>query len=779
MPLSTTRHAIFSIALLLCGGIVRESSAQQPAFSIVTSGGPSSSQLATAIAVTPSTPAASVAQSMAARPAGSRILLLSGFADDLTSSDTVVVASNARVRRASFGRTATSFPSPWLDNGIAKARQRASAWVDAYVRANGAAPDLVVIRCRATMAASSYLLRLTPAGWATVCSDRRFSALATAVGVPDLQASMYSKATTRAAWDTYFGKMVDSSIEGSLGAPFSVAFPNAVVCMEDRYAASVGLATIAERAGSAMRVQQVPFSLTSTSTVGFNSVGAVISDLRRMGSAAAVLPTINAPGSAQWSNAVAALPAALQSEVVRHVAAIGIRYAWSTAAGWNSSDGTSVLAAVRDANTVLGSSVAVPSASTPACDSTQVFVSGSARAGVATWRISMADDVRAVRASFADGGFRLIMRDSGQAGAWFSHPESARLVSVQAVSAASPPPEFVLLSDDVPATAGSGLAVRPYMIVYQGVDPQSYSSGRIDAARVVAAIGQEIAAGRGSDWGVLDFEDPFNEILSHGPSDTRFAPAMASLVETLRAVKSAYPMIRWTYYNFPTVPYWIGNRDWNSLSPVENVDTKNSIAAKYGPLMDEQDWFTPSIYDRYERSKFGADFLPLISLSEKSFREATVGFFQTYMAQPGKVRRPVIPMASPWFIEGGRATQYRAIPRDELLADQLRPAILSGADGIALWCASDWLFTLATRSSADLPQYAVNEQVRVRSQFQADLLTGTDMSSFNWTSAPNVALVRARLSDVVGGAVTAVNQAYSERVASSPGTLNGASFVSR
>jgi len=782
MPLSTTRHVIFSIALLLCSGIFSESSAQQPAFTIVTSGGPSSSQIATAIAVTPSTPAVSVAQAMAARPAGSRILLLSGFADDLTSSDTVVAASkNARVLRASFGRTVTSFPSPWLDNGIARARQRASAWVAAYRRANGVAPDLVVIRCRATMAASNYLSRVTPTGWATVCSDRRFAALASSIGVPDLQASMFANATTRAAWDKHFSKSLDSSIEGSVGAPFSAAYGNAVVCMEDRYAAGVGMATIAERSGSAMRVQQVPFSLASSSTVGFGSVGAVISDLRVLGRAAALVPSINAPGSAQWSiaNAVAPLPAVLQAEIVRHVAAIGIRYAWSTTAGWNSADGASVLAAVRDANTVLGSSAAVPSASTPSCDSTRIFVSGSARAGVATWRISMADGVQAVRATFADGGFRLVMRDSSTGGAWFSHPESARLESVQAVTPAEQSSEFVMLSDDVSAPATSGLPVRPYMIVYQGVDPQSYSSGRIDVARVVAAVGEEIAAGRGSDWGVLDFEDPFNEIMSHGASDPRFAPAMASLVETLRAVKSAYPGVRWTYYNFPTVPYWIDNRDWNAQSALERINLQSSIAAKFAPLMDEVDWFLPSIYDRYEGKLFAADMLPLISLSETSFREATVGFLQNYMAQPGKVRRPIIPIASPWFIEGGRATQYRPIPGEEFLSDQIRPAIMAGADGIALWCSTDWLLTLATRNGAELPQYAANEQVRVRNQFQLDLLGDVYSSSFDWTSASNKALVRARLTDVVAGAVAAIKQTYAERASSSPGMLNGSSVVSR
>jgi hypothetical protein len=237
--------------------------------------------------------------------------------------------------------------------------------------------------------------------------------------------------------------------------------------------------------------------------------------------------------------------------------------------------------------------------------------------------------------------------------------------------------------------------------------------------------------------------------------------------------------MRWTYYNFPTVPYWIDNRDWNAQSPIEKINLQSSIAAKFAPLMDEVDWFLPSIYDRYESKLFAADMLPLISLSETSFREATVDFLRSYMAQPGKVRRPIIPMVSPWFIEGGRATQFRPIPSEEFLSDQLRPAIMTGADGIALWCSTDWLLMLATHNGAELPQYAANEQVRVRNQFQVDLLAGVYSSSFDWTSASNKALVRARLTDVVAGAVAAIKQTYAERASAPPGMMNGSSVVSR
>ena len=772
------RRAFLSLALLLCSGIVGESAAQQQALNIAVSSGLSGGQLASAITVTPSTSPVTVAQALSTRAAGVRVLLLTGFADDLTSSDTVVVATKAKSLQRSASRTA-AYPSPWIDNGIARARQRASAWVAAYGRTNGVAPDLVIIRCRATMAASSYLPRVTPAGWAVVCSDRRFPALSAAIGALNLQATMYSSAPTRAAWDAYFGRLIDSSIESSVGIPFASAYPNSVICMESRYAANAELATVAARAGSAMRVQQVPFSLASAPSVGFASIGAIVSDLRRVGPAAAVVPTINAPGSAQWRNVAAPLATVLQAEIVRHAAAIGIRFAWSNPAGWNLPDGQSVLAAVRDANAVLGTNVAAPTASTPSFDSTRIFVSGSVRAGITTWRISMADGVQTALATFADGSSRLVQRAAGAAGGWLSHSESAKLVSVQPASTPAQTPEFVLLSDDVTATASGSLSVRPYMIIYQGVDPQSYGSARIDVARVIAAVGEEIAAGRGSDWGVLDFENPFQDILRNGASDPRYATAMASLVEALRAVKLAYPAVRWTYYDLPTVPYWINNRDWNSLSAQERIDLQNSLVAKYSPLLDELDWFLPSIYDRYERSQFGPNMLPLITLSETSFREATVGFLQHYMAQPGKVRRPVIPMACPWFIEGGLATQYRPIGREELIADQLRPAILSGADGIALWCSTNWLYTLATRSSAELPQYLTAEQDRVRNQFQADLLGGQSIAAVDWTSTANRTLVRTRLSEVVAGAVSAVNQVYSERAASSPGAPSGPSLVLR
>ena len=100
------RRAFLSLALLLCSGIVGESAAQQQALNIAVSSGLSGGQLASAITVTPSTSPVTVAQALSTRAAGVRVLLLTGFADDLTSSDTVVVATKATSLQRSASRTA-------------------------------------------------------------------------------------------------------------------------------------------------------------------------------------------------------------------------------------------------------------------------------------------------------------------------------------------------------------------------------------------------------------------------------------------------------------------------------------------------------------------------------------------------------------------------------------------------------------------------------------------------------------------------------------------------
>lgn len=778
MDLLSDRLVIRRVAIVIAAAACIGSAwAQQPAMTVFLQSGPTpGAGFGSAVTVSPSSVPAAVARELATRPAGARAILLTGFADDLTSRDMVVVPSVKR-GRGRVASPAASYPSPWLDTGASLARQRVTSWIAGYKVAGGVQPDLVVIRCRATMSASSYLARTSPAGWNAVASDRRFPALAAAVGVPDLRTKMYSSVAAQQAWDRYFERTLDAMIHSSLAQPLSQAYPGLSVCMEDRYAAPAGLPTVAARSGAVALPQQVPFTLRTQGSAGFAAVAAIVGDLWRVRGPGSAVPALPAPGSVQWMNSGgnSALPVLLQAEVARQLAAAGFRAAWSPSAGWMSPEGQAVAAAVRESNAQLGTGVPARSASAPAFDPATLLVTGSVRNGIASWRITMADGVQMALASFADGGTMPIARSAGTGGAWLSHPESRRLLAVDVASQPTASAgDFVLLSDDVPPNLPGAISARPYMIIYQGVDPQSYSSARMDTARIVTAVAQEFAAGRGSTWGVLDFEEPFNEIMDHGPSDPRFAGAMASLVETLRAVKSSYPAVRWTYYNFPRIPYWNSNRDWAALGASERLSIQDEISTKYAPLMDELDWFMPSIYDRYERSRFDASMLPLITMSESSFRDASVEFFRRHMSQPGKARRPIIPMASPWFIEGGRATQYRAIPADELIGDQLRPAIDAGADGIALWCATDWLSTLATRDGADFPEYARVEQIRVRQQFAADFVAGGSSPSFDWTAPANAAMVRARLSAIVTNAIVAVNRAVADRDVAAAGTAPSA-----
>ena len=60
-------------------------------------------------------------------------------------------------------------------------------------------------------------------------------------------------------------------------------------------------------------------------------------------------------------------------------------------------------------------------------------------------------------------------------------------------------------------------------------------SGVIDPQRVIAQVERLIAAGKGSKWGVLDFEEPFDALWDAGDSDPRYRPALASMVATIRA----------------------------------------------------------------------------------------------------------------------------------------------------------------------------------------------------------------------------------------------------
>jgi hypothetical protein len=156
-------------------------------------------------------------------------------------------------------------------------------------------------------------------------------------------------------------------------------------------------------------------------------------------------------------------------------------------------------------------------------------------------------------------------------------------------------------------------------------------------------------------------------------------------------------------------------------------------------------------------------------VTERSFKEASVEFLRQYMARPGVTSRPIIAAVSPWFIEGGRATQYLPIPTQELIDDQFRPAVASGVEDLGMWCATSLLTALATRDGTNFPQWVRDEQVRVRTQFAIDFFAEALPAGFDWTSPAAAASVKQKLTDVVSSAVAALNRTLAANVVASSG----------
>jgi hypothetical protein len=72
-------------------------------------------------------------------------------------------------------------------------------------------------------------------------------------------------------------------------------------------------------------------------------------------------------------------------------------------------------------------------------------------------------------------------------------------------------------------------------------------------------------------------------------------------------------------------------------------------------------------------------------VAEAEYRKACICVISRWFDRASVVARPIIPVVSPWFQPGGVATSYQAIPMDEFCAEQVRPAIEAGANGMAVW----------------------------------------------------------------------------------------------
>ena len=323
--------------------------------------------------------------------------------------------------------------------------------------------------------------------------------------------------------------------------------------------------------------------------------------------------------------------------------------------------------------------------------------------------------------------------------------------TVPAAPAAAPPRTFTILYDWAPASDPSISAMlekaraQPYILVYQNVDLPSIQSGIIDSSKIIADVRQRFG-NNPTGWGMLDFEDPFDSVLQAGPSHPKYETCVKSMLQALRDTKRAFPNVKWTYYGIPGLAYWPGGTLWSKANPEKRQAEIERQIEGYGPVLAELDWYSPCLYDVYRLDTMSEDAKAEHLVNEREYRIARVNVIREFLRRKGLPARPILPSVSPFFAPGGNTIENGVIPRDEVIRDQILPAIAAKCDGIAIWTCGNWYVQQATRPT----EPSNSTQKRVRECYRAGFLAGTEPTSWNNDT------LRAMLIRRVGNAISSM-----------------------
>lgn len=281
-------------------------------------------------------------------------------------------------------------------------------------------------------------------------------------------------------------------------------------------------------------------------------------------------------------------------------------------------------------------------------------------------------------------------------------PKNVPIVPV-AQPATVPVAKLALLYDEIPdatiARRAEAVDAQRYLLIYQGCDPQAVRTGLIDVEAVIREISNKTANGA-PRWGMLDFEDPFTANLQLGVDSPKYQATSASMIATMRAVRTRFPNILWTFYGTPFVPYWLDGKNWLNATPEAKSTLLEKLYKVYAPLAAEVDWVSTSIYPVYDPLLFEPKTPDLVRAHGRAWRTASVGFAKILAA--GK---PVIPTVSPYWQPNGVATAGTSVPEAQFIEDQVEPAAAAGADGVAIWTGVGYGITLAIDGYAkNMPQ---------------------------------------------------------------------------
>lgn len=724
------------------------------------------------IEVSPALSPVIAAGMLATSPRGYRGVVLNGFAEDITASD-----------RLKLAKTRTTYQSPWLDVGMERIKRRVNTWLTAYRNAGGTA-DFVIIRPPAALDAQRFAA-VNLVGIRAIAADRRAQGLAAEMGL----ASVLDGATVRgrAGWLRGMEIRCDKTIKAALIDPVLAQFPEAIVACSNHGLLSVELASalgVMPRGGTVVGTADLVSLNPAVLGGGFPGVNSIVGRIRSaVASSSRDIVPVLPPKSVFDLNGVVGTSAASNgywAEAAIHVSMSGVRAVTLSQGALASSDSVALgsVRAVMGANS--SGAALVPIRLSAPSSSDQVIASGMQAGSTQVWRVTLPTGKTSANFQLADGSTTTVRLANGECGAWLVAQSPAVPVLNAERSGLTVVPEpvqsgsrFVLLTDTHPAAG----FVSPtsydseYLIVYQNdADPQAMITGIIDPAKVIAHIRRIQATGVRSAWGVLDFENPFDEVLIKGPSDPRFAVVSASLVNTMSAVKSAFPTMQWTYYGFPHIPYHPAAGDWGRVPVAQRDELMQQYTQPYAAVLDSMDWFMPCAYDVYERAKGMPNTYSPIDVAEAEFRKARVESIVRHFARRNLPTPRIIPAVSPWFQPGGgagTATWLAPIPTQEFIEDQLRSSMSAGASGFAIWGGMNYMLRVASLQSQTLSNDVAALQTEFRSALGAAYprLGGTSqlmVSTMNWSDATELTLLGTQMNATLAEAIRACDQVASE-----------------
>lgn len=312
------------------------------------------------------------------------------------------------------------------------------------------------------------------------------------------------------------------------------------------------------------------------------------------------------------------------------------------------------------------------------------------------------------------------------------------------------------------------LKVPYYPWFGQSPDPESLKTGTINVSILLDEIRKKMGANP-TGWGMLDYEDPFDAWLDLPVTDPRNRKASAEMVRAIKAVKAEFPNVKWTYYGQPRMArQFPSGKSWVNGTAQERQAEIDRRIASLSDILREVDWISPSIYDVYENALFHGEERDFMLANETMWREQVVRLARTIRERTGRPQVPVIPTVNLFFFENGRGTNMAPIPIEEVLQDQVDPALRGGVDAFAIWTSMDFFQMLASLpDDKELSALNRQNQTAARSAWTKAFFGGRKPA--DWTD-PQVkfSISQATGKVIMDGAEAVQRRVLEHRSASAP-----------